>query len=361
MRKKLIALAAASLVSAPVFAQSTVSVYGVVDQAIDSGNYGGTIGSVTRLTSSGYSTERLGFKGSEDLGNGMKANFVLEMGMASDVGKLDNANNQLFNRQSFVGLSGNWGSVNFGRQYTPVFSIQAANDIFNIAGIGSAYSLTNSGMTRANNAIRYDSASINGFSGAAMYSMGDAGNANNNQENIVAANPKDQGRHTGLNLRYANGPLAVGLGWANQKNTGVVAPATVVATKTTALIGSYDFKVVAINAGWQTSKNDASPVTFDNRIWTLGATVPVFGNDSVKVSYNSLKDKLVSNDDSKVLSLGYVHRMSKRTTIYGTWAKMTNDSGAARVLGAGLLGGAPGTGALGYDPSSVQVGVSHNF
>lgn len=364
MQKKLIALAVASLVSAPVFAQSQVSVFGVVDQAIDSGNYGA--GNVTRLTGSGYTTERLGFKGTEDLGNGMKANFLLELGQRTDTGMLDNANNQLFQRAANVGLSGGWGSVNFGRQYTPVFSIQGANDIFRVAGIGSAYSLTNTGVTRANNSIRYDSASMNGFTVAAMYSMGDTGTAAVYQESTI--NPKDQGRHTGLNARYANGPLALGLGWGAQKSMGVVAPAVVTTQKTTALIGSYNFNVVAINAGWQINKNDVAPAaTANNRVWTLGATMPVFGKDSVKVSYNDFSDKRagVTNSDSKLWSLGYVHPLSKRTTLYGTWAKMSNDSGLAvgRSLFAAPAVAANTGGALaaGYDPSGVQVGVSHNF
>ena len=365
MQKKLIALAVASLVSAPVFAQSQVSVYGVLDQAIDSGNYGA--GNVARLTGSGYTTERLGFKGTEDMGNGMKANFILELGQRTDTGMLDaGATGQLFQRAANVGLSGGWGSVNLGRQYTPVFSIQGANDIFRVAGIGSAYQLTNTGVTRANNSIRYDSASMNGFTFAAMYSMGDTNTASSYQESTI--NPKDQGRHTGLNARYANGPLALGLGWGNQKSMAVVAPAVVTTQKTTALIGSYNFKVVAINAGYQINKNNVAPAaTADNRVWTLGLTVPVFGKDSVKVSYNDFSDKRagVTNSDSKLWSLGYVHPLSKRTTLYGTWAKMSNDSGLA--VGRSLFG-APGVAAntgdalaAGYDPSAVQVGISHNF
>jgi len=362
MQKKLIALAVASLVSAPVFAQSQVSVYGVIDQAIDSGNYGGTIGSVSRLTGSGYTTERLGFKGSEDMGNGMKANFILELGQRTDTGMLDNAAGQLFQRASTVGLSGSWGAVNFGRQYTPVFSIQAANDIFRVAGIGSAYALTNTGVTRANNSVRYDSNSMSGFTFAGMYTFGDTGIASAYQESDVTASPKDQGRHVGLNLKYANGPMALGMGWGGQKNMLANVAGTIVTTKTTSFIGSYDFKVVAVNAGWQSVNNDAAPTrTADARVWNIGATVPVFGKDHIKIAYHNFHNKLVASGDAKLWSLGYVHPMSKRTTLYGTWAKMTNDAAAS----SGLFG-APGTAAqraamAGYDPSALQVGISHAF
>ena len=361
MQKKLIALAVASLVSAPVFAQSQVSVYGIVDQAIDSGNYGA--GNVTRLTGSGYNTERLGFKGTEDLGNGMKANFVLELGQRTDTGMLDNTSNQLFQRASTVGLSGGWGSVNFGRQYTPLFSVQGANDLFYVAGVGSVYSLTNIGQTRMNNSIRYDSADFSGFTFAAGYALGDTGVAGSYQE--ATLDQKSQGRHTGLNVRYANGPLAAGLGWSSQKaNTASAAysAASLLTTKTTNLIGSYDFKVVKINAGWQQSKNDASPVSFDMRVWNLGASMPVFGKDLIKFHYVNAHNKLAGSSDAKLLALGYEHPMSKRTTLYGTWAKMTNDSAAAFTLfGAPAVTSNIGGANAGYDPSSLQVGISHKF
>jgi predicted porin len=365
MQKKLIALAVASLVSAPVFAQSQVQIYGIIDQAITSGNYGG--GSVTQLSGSGYTTERLGFQGSEDLGNGLKANFRLETGFNSDTGYHDQGNTGwLFQRESRVGLSGNWGQVNFGRQYTPLFSIQAANDIFRVAGIGTNYQLTSTGMTRASNAIRYDSNSMNGLSFGAMYSMGDtaavtASGGTSHQESTLA--PKDLGRHVGLNVKYDNGPLSLGVGYGNQKATALAAGlSSPIATKATMVGGSYDFKVVKINAAWQTVNNDANPKSADMRMWDIGATIPVMGTDQIKVNYTSLQDKLTNNADSKLIALGYVHPMSKRTVLYGTWSKMTNEGGVGRTLGgAPAVTDAVGLANLGYDPSAIQLGIQHAF
>jgi len=281
----------------------------------------------------------------------MKANFRLETGLSANNGNLDNTKGQLFQRRSTVGLSGsNWGSVNFGRQFSPLYDIQYMANIFRNVGAGATYALTNVGQTRINNSIRYDSPSINGFTAAAMYSLGDTGTGS-----VATVDPKDLGRHSGANLRYDNGPVKLGLGWSNQKSMATVA-GSVDELKTTALTGSYDFKVVAINAGWQQSRNDASPRTSDNRVWTLGATVPVFGNDSVKVAYNDLHNKLLTDSDVKLISLGYVHPMSKRTTLYGTWAKMTNERSAAYTLYQAPVGGTAG-----YDPSAVQVGIAHSF
>ena len=365
MQKKLIALAVASLVSAPVFAQSTVSVYGVVDQAITNQSQSNR-GSVTSLQGSGYTTERLGFKGSEDMGNGMKANFMLELGMKGPNGNLDNAQAapaQLFQRVSTVGLSGNWGSVNFGRQYTPVFSVQAANDLFRVAGVGSIYSLTNVGVTRSSNSIRYDSASMSGFSVAVLYGLGDTGLGNVSTDTpltapLVGNNPSNLGRQVGFNAMYNNGPLMIGLGW-NRLNLPAITAAplnTFDSQKTTSLTASYDFKVVAINAGWQNNK--ITDNLQDRNTWNIGATIPVFGADSVKVSYADRHDKLVNSADVKLLALGYVHPMSKRTTLYGTYAKLKNDNNSAQ----GFIFGAPGTNVLGgYGPNAFQLGMSHNF
>lgn len=365
MQKKLIALAVASLVSAPVFAQSQVTIYGIIDQAVSSTN--GGKGSVTTLLGSGYTTERLGFKGSEDLGNGMKANFMLELGMNSPNGTLDNpgggGNQDLFQRTATVGLSGaSWGSVNLGRQYTPVFSIQAANDIFRVAGVGSIYALTNDNVTRANNSIRYDSADMSGFSLAAMYALGDTSAALFPSVGTglgSGADPKDLGRHTGVNLRYGNGPMAIGYGYGRQEAFFAAAGTSTVRQTTNALAGSYDFKVVAINAGWQTNKTDDNPETRDNRVWNLGATMPVAGKDSVKLVYAKYQDRRggVSAGDANLISLGYVHPMSPRTVLYGTYAKLTNQSNAK----VSLFGGAQATGVAGYDPTGLQIGIQHAF
>jgi len=358
MQKKLIALAvagaAAGFASAPVLAQSSVSVYGVIDQALTSSNGGN--GSVTSLNGSGYTTERLGFKGSEDMGNGLKANFMLEMGFNSNNGYQDvGPSGQIFQRQAILGLSGaSWGAVNFGRQYTPVFSIQAMNDDFRVAGIGSIYALTNDGVTRASNSIRYDSPNMSGFSLAAMYGLGDTGSGS-----VSPVDPKDLGRHAGLNLKYANGPLAIGYGYGEQKSTAVNGLGQVVTQKTNALAGSYDFQVVKINAGYQTNKTDDNPESRDNRVWNVGADMPVFGADHVKLVYAKYLEKVpnASNADADLVSLGYVHPMSKRTTLYATYAKLTNQSNAQ----INLFGGAQKTNAAGYDPSGFQVGLSHNF
>jgi predicted porin len=160
---------------------------------------------------------------------------------------------------------------------------------------------------------------------------------------------KNIGKEAGLKLSYANGPIGLNLGWDNTR-TGV---APDVNTKRTQLNGSYDFRVVKLVLGWNTNKNDAG--TLDDRVWNISAVMPIMGKDLIKFGYTRLTDKVVANKDVRLLAIGYAHPMSKRTNLYATYAKMTNDSGAAKSM-LGAVGVAAG-----FDPSAFQFGVSHSF
>jgi len=193
--------------------------------------------------------------------------------------------------------------------------------------------------------------------------LGDTGSGS-----VSPVDPKDLGRHAGLNLKYANGPLAIGYGYGEQKSPfgtplgaapAVDANGNVTTGTTNALAGSYDFQVVKINAGYQMFKTKDSTINADDRVWNIGADMPVFGADHVKLVYAKYQDKAdnANNSDADLVSLGYVHPMSKRTTLYATYAKLTNESNAK----VSLFGGAQATNAAGYDPSGFQVGLSHDF
>lgn len=351
MQKKLIALAVASLVSGGAFAQSSsVTIFGIIDVALESGKYSDAGGNQTRMISGGNNTNRIGFRGTEDLGNGMNANFLLEAQPNPDAGTTLVAT-QFWNRSSTVGLSGkNWGSVNLGRQYTPWFSVTAANDVFWVAGVGSSYSLQ-AGDTRMNNSVRYDSVNMNGFSFAAMLGLGQDGDATGVEQNgTTAALSKNLGREVGFNVRYANGPLTLNLGWDDQRTA--VVPGDV-NTKRTQLNGAYDFKVVKVGLGYNTNKNGG---TLDDRVWTVTAMMPVFGKDTIKAGYTRLNDRTASGKDAKLYAIGYEHPMSKRTNLYATYAKLNNDGGATRTL----LGNAA-VSVAGFDPSAFQMGIRHSF
>ncbi len=119
MQKKLIALAIAGLVSAPAFAQSNVTIYGVADAYMGFGDHGAN--DMAAVSSGGLSGSRIGFRGAEDLGNGLKAVFTYEQGFDLDDSVNSDASQGLGGkaRQSFVGLGGSFGTVSLGRQYAP--------------------------------------------------------------------------------------------------------------------------------------------------------------------------------------------------------------------------------------------------
>ena len=369
MQKKLIALAVASLVSAPAFAQSNVTVGGVIDQAIQIGDWANSGGNVTRMVSGGNTTNRLFFKGTEDLGNGLAANFHLEHQPNPDQGNWASGN--FWHRTATVGLSSkSWGRVDFGRQYSPWFSVRAANDIFYTAGVGSNYNIEGA-LTRISNSMRYASPSFNGFTFGASYSFGNqiAGVTSDVGDESTVDGQKSLGREMGLQLGYANGPLKLAYAYDKQR---ITVNNAVLATiegdkKLNHLNGSYDFKVVKVVAGWNSQKQDASAAggaaVSDQNSWYIGAVMPVFGKDLVKVEYTRINDKIrranaagvLDSADGNMIALGYEHPMSKRTVLYGTYAKMNNDAGGSRSL----LGGV-GV-AAGFDPSAWEFGLKHSF
>jgi len=199
MKKNLIALAVLAA-SGAAFAQSNVTLYGVAD--IWFGQTSGTgVESQTVLQSGGVSGSRWGVKGSEDLGGGLKANFLLEQGFSIDTGA--GAAGQAFSRQSYVGFSGGFGEVKLGKMWTAYDDISGAgNSAFDSALAPSGIWKSTGYNANPANSMYYASPSMSGFSGAISYSLG---------ENKTAA--ADAGNVTSVHVKYEGGPVYVGLGF----------------------------------------------------------------------------------------------------------------------------------------------------
>ena len=357
MQKKLIALAVAGFVAAPAFAQSNVTIYGVADVGIASGNYGN--GNRTQVQSGQQSGSRLGFKGEEALGNGLKAVFQLEQGIAMDNGTYTQGGTP-FGRQAFAGLSGNFGSITLGRQYSPHFLVLANADTFGWGLNGqnaNAMALVPGVAARLNNSAIYMTPNFNGFVAALGYSSALGGNVG--QEANTAANDK-AGRTWGALGQYTGGPVWVAASYHN-----VVGATNDVKTKGWALGGTYDFKVAKLFAAYVTGKTDSAVGLLDKKnSWSLGVAVP-FGPHTVSAQYTGLKDKDTSNANGRLFGIGYEYAFSKRTNLYASYAKAYNDSalvgGSAINLGGASTGNDLVTSSAGYDPSSIMVGVRHKF
>lgn len=339
MKKSLLALAVLSAFAGAASAQTSVTVYGVVDMALQHENNGGAAGSKTALDSGIESGSRLGFKGSEDLGGGLKANFDLEMGVNADNGT-SSQGGLTFGRQAWVGLSGNFGSVNFGRQYAPIFIATDSVDPFD-AGIisGQAGSGTSSSGIlglfgtpfRTNNTVNYTTTNLGGFTGSAAYSFGEV--AGNNSAN----------RQIGLSGTYANGPALATVAYHKAND------ALGNATKILFVGGTWDFKVVKAAAAYGKTTTDLN--TVDNKTAMLGVTVPV-GPGNILGSWVHQKNDLVGGGKSNQLAVGYTYAMSKRTDLYTSYSRTAND---ANDNAGGLAAG------NGLTDKLFNVGIRHKF
>lgn len=349
MKKSLIALAVLAA-SGAAMAQSSVTLFGVVDATYAYGS--GSVANRSQLTNSGYHASRLGFRGVEDLGGGMSASFWLEAGLNNDngTGAATNTNNQaatstggglVFNRRSTVSLNGGFGEVRLGRDYTPQFWNLTVFDPFGTLGVGGTQTL-NSGLggptaVRASNAIGYFlPGNLGGFYGQAQYYLG---------ENLSNAANKKDGNGLAARVGYANGPINVALALSETKYlSGNI--------KAMNLGGQYDLGVAKIMAHYSQDKISNGA---DGTGYLLGALVPM-GAGEIRASYSTYKiDNVVGADPrSNKLALGYVHNLSKRTALYTTVARVSNKNGATQALNGSVTGA--GSNSTGYD-----FGVRHSF
>lgn len=326
MQKKLIALAIAGLVSAPAFAQSNVTVYGIADAAIgigsaDDNDFRGVVGGV-------LSGNRLGFKGSEDLGNGLKAVFTLEYALSIDTNHgIGNNPSGPNTRQSFVGLQGAFGTVALGRQYAPGYfagydaALSASISPQSILTSGSGnLTITPNSPARWDNAVSYTN-TFGGLTARAIYAARSAeDSARRGLTDSFASPARDDS--WGGSLEYANGPLKAGVFYHFVKQPGSDAQ------KEWYLGGQYDFGAVTLAGSYQVGRDVSAANSTDdrdNKVWNVGVIVPVSAPGKVHVSYGALKEDDAKDADSKSWVLAYTHALSKRTTAYAAYNRTTND------------------------------------
>jgi predicted porin len=357
MKKSLIALAVMAAAGA-ASAQSSVTLFGIVDAALTIGR--GTVSDRTQITDSGYNSSRLGFRGTEDLGGGMSASFWLEAGLNNDNGTGDptNVNNQgavassggtqglTFNRRSTVSLAGGWGEARIGRDYVPAFWNLTVFDPFGTNGVGTTATLGLGHATavRASNSVGYFlPPNLGGFYGQAQYFLGE------NAENGAAT--EDDGRGWGLRLGYGAGPFNVALGYTKTEYTVAGLNADVEALN---IGGQWDFGMAKLMG--QFVRDEVAGV--DAKGWLIGALVPV-GAGEIRASYSTYRVDavllpLIDEPRVRKIALGYVHNLSKRTALYATYARVRNSGGSAVALGGSTTG-------VNESSSGFDLGVRHSF
>lgn len=316
MKKSLIALAVMAA-SGAAMAQSTVTLYGIVDLWVGSVKSGLNADSVTMMESGGLNSSRWGLKGSEDLGGGLKAVFKIEQGFKADTGALKGNG---FDRQSYLGLEGGFGTVTFGNVWTAMDDIVGASN----SGFDSALSASNDVLVvNANyadnpgNTIKYTSPSFGGFSGGFSYSLDETAGVSNDVVDF--------------SLSYGAGPIAANFAYQVQ--------GAATDKKYTALNGSYDFGVAKLLASYGQEKIGALKTTE----YQIGADVPLSPAMTLSVGYASSDDNAAAGDFERTgygIAVGY--SLSKRTTAYAGFRSNKEETAGGtkvdegRVIAAGI-------------------------
>lgn len=374
MKKTLLAAALTMGFAGIAQAETSVTLYGIVDAGLQYEQVKvDNVGKATRsgMASSTQSGNRFGLKGSEDLGNGLKAIFTLEQGFT--IGDGAGNSSRAFHRQAYVGLAGDsWGTFTMGRQYN------IADSYFGSLGpIGNGFVLAAqprtfaSGGFRADNMFKYETPNFAGFQAAIGYSKNSSLSGSNEWDfkgyNGNADVDRDSGSLLTAGMRYSNGPIyAV----ATFDRLGDVAGAGASAgdngsIKAFNLGAAYDFEVAKLHLGWGQDR-DGRIAAGDNNLSETGAATPVrnaryydgfkannflvgvsapIGAGKIMASWAMSKSNL---DDTaaydianqQTYALGYTYNLSKRTNVYAMAAYMKNvnyrDDAKAQQYSVGL-------------------------
>lgn len=360
--KKIIALAAAIAACGAAQAQTNVTLYGLLDAAVDYNTNVDTAGhSRTWMPSlgGGMFPSRLGFRGSEDLGNGLKAIFTLETGIYTDTGATGQGN-RLFGRQAWVGLAGRWGQLTLGRNYNMLYNSMPEVEIIGPAqyGLGSLDAGIPNG--RSDNSIAYKG-TFGAMTAGATYSVGrDTSNAGGpGGTNCAGENAADAQacREWSAMLRYDTPAWGITSAY-DRKNGGTGAAAGLTASTLTDsrihLAGYTKFDGWRLAAGAVVRNNEGSTTAPRSNLYYVDGAYKLTPLVTIDGLAGRLDDKN-SGNDSTLYMLRAIYDLSKRTSTYVAIGHVSNGGTAAVALSAGGAVGA------GMAQNGVITGIKHSF
>jgi len=347
MKKRFLILAVAATLPPAAFAQTNVTLYGIADAGVGWVDTGASGDSSTMVVESGYQApSRFGLRGTEDLGNGLKAVFNLESGIKVDTGATDAAG--FFQRRAVVGLAGSFGEVVLGRDYTPAYRSAAITDVmaYGLYGNWTAFHTGAGGITsRASNGVHY-TGKFSGLTVRATYAEGEV------------SSPSSAGDIYGIAADYMQGPLTL-QGYYQEVNNSAGD-----AVKQAGLGAGYKFGSFRVTLTYGIADNEKGIESTTNIEKTeglgLGAGVKV-GAGEILAQVIQLRRSMVVGDDPKatVFGIAYVHPLSKRTNLYATMGMTRNDRHGAFPLWA--ASNSVAAGGVGEDPKGVAIGIRHLF
>jgi predicted porin len=386
MKKSLLALAVLGAFTGVASAQSSVTLYGTLDV---NGRYVKADGQPRRLSEAtdGINSSQLGFRGVEDLGNGLKGSFNLLAGVNADSGTSNVAttpnnaaaagaataatipaagnalNNQskFWNRRATVSLLGNFGEVRLGRDYIPAFWNETIFDAFGTNGLGNTLNVRQMyGGTRQDNAIGYFLPSnLGGFYGQIMVGAAEGGSTLDRP-----------GRHLGARLGFAAGAFDIAVGAGHQRFTVTQAQGSFASAQTgtnnvvTALNGDTQ-KTYNIGGSWNFGAlkllgyfDRETLRGYRESMGTISAVIP-FGQNEIHVGYDRSKLDPASGPSTSVdqIKATYQYNLSKRTAVYATVSRLDNKD-ATRLT---LPGASAQTSVLGGVSTGAEFGLRHFF
>lgn len=359
MKKSLLALSVIGAFAGVAHAQSSVTIYGLVDTGVSYNSNvtkaapGTGTGNKFALNSGVINGSRIGFKGVEDLGGGLNAVFQLETGFSNDTGANDAATGELFRRKSVVGLSGGFGTVLAGRQTDFLDDVGALTSVADFGGIvqnvGSGAARLQG--TRTNNSIRYNTANLNGFTGSLIYGFGEK------------AGKTSDGQAYGIGGKYENSGLALAAAYYQSKGNGAdtgttAAPAEKTALKTFTLAASYQLNEAArVYANWSRTKNPVSTTIEKQDSYDLGGSYLLSNNIKLIGSVQHARLTQIGASKGKLtqVNLGADYLLSKRTDIYTVVSYLK----AKDTVNPGI--GKDNRGEFNGNQTAVNVGIRHRF
>jgi predicted porin len=399
MRKSLLALAVIGSFTSAAYAQSSVTIYGLIDASVGYNSKvattPGQTGNKVSLDSGAIRGSRLGFRGTEDLGGGLKALFNLENGFNVDTGTAAQGG-QLFGRTATVGLSGSFGTVLLGRQKDFLDDVAAYTSVADFGTMVSnvhAKDLDRTNGERVNNSIRYNTPNVAGFYGSAIYGFGEQ------------AGSSSTGQSYGIGGAYANGPFNIGLGYFQAKKASNAAgsspssdvnsgTATTCATgaggvgetclKTWTLAASYQLGQAKLHGSWSQVKlplaQAGTAASFSaarssftpdassqfavggtnndkTNIFDVGVNYAITGQLSLlgSVQYARVNFVDASNGKMTQINLGANYALSKRSSVYAIYRNLrTSDMYNPGVSGSNVAG-------VDNSQNAISVGILHTF
>jgi len=360
MKKSILMLAALGTVAGAASAQSSVTLFGVVDLSM---RYVNNDASTYQLAQDGMAASRLGFRGVEDLGGGLKASFWLEGALGPDTGlggasfgnssRVTNA--FAFERRSTVSLSNRWGEIRLGRDYTPTFWNIGVFDPFGVQGVGSSGNLflsaeiraiaggaaTYGTLVRANNTVQY--ILPNGVFGPGLYG----------QVMVAAGEAAPANKYFGGRIGYAAGPFDVAAAYGDTD----VDVAGNVELANWNVGASWNFRVVKLSGFYGSldlSGLAGGDVQQDN--WFVGISAPI-AQWNIKASYGQVKQSgnVVDGNKANQYAIGADYNLSKRTAVYATYGSIQNTNTAYTVSASGSVL------TRGNNSNGAEFGIRHSF